>query len=387
MTFLSENLSRGLGGARRKRWAAYGFSGLLLALAGLAALTVFPFLTGVPAVTGAYRPIGPAPGGGLAVGETMLVYDVMGQSKTRRSGAAMVDGDGAVRLTRYDGRLAPKGKEEAVLLAANVRALWVMASDAERQELHDAANGFVAALTQAARQALTSPEFENEYRPLLLAALRRAASGAWRSQPVRDALAELIMVSRPVADHFAADTVRPVVLERLQPALWATVKDNTTRLLDVFSGFQFDFRQVERALTAALADPRLLREAEDAFGVVAGTPQMRVLIERFAAEAVDRLSKDRELADAAGRMMSDGRLAAHLAVIGDPGLRLARTTPRALAQLDENADLNSLAADIFKSQARGQSGHIIVFMSAEERRRIQSIDPMAAAALAGEPIR
>lgn len=387
MTFFSENPTRGLGGARRRRWAAYGFSGLLLIGAALAALSVFPFLTGVPAVTGVYRPAGPAPGGELVPGRAMLVYDVMGQSKTRRSGAAAVDADGLVRLTRYDGKLAPKGKEEAVLLAANVRALWVMASDAERAELHHAANGFAAALTLAARQALTSPEFENEYRPLLLAAVRRAAAGAWRSQPVRDALAELIMVSRPVADHFVADTVRPVVLERLQPALWATVKDNTTRLLDVFSGFQFDFRQVERAVTAAMSDPRLLREAEEAFGVVAGTPQMRVLIERFAVETADRLGKDRELADAVGRMMSDGRLAAHLAVIGDPGLRLARTTPRALAQLDENADLNSLAADIFKNQARGQSGHIVVFMSADERRRIQSIDPMAAVVLAGEPTR
>ncbi len=387
MTFLSENLIRGPGAARRRRWAAYGFSGLLLIGAALAALSVFPFLTGVPAVTGVYRPASPPPGGELVPGRAMLVYDVMGQSKTRRSGAASVDADGLVRLTRYDGKLAPKGKEEAVLLAANVRALWVMASDAERAELHHAANEFAAALTLAARQALTSPEFENEYRPLLLAAVRRAAAGAWRSQPVRDALADLIMVSRPVADHFLADTVRPVVLERLQPALWATVKDNTTRLLDVFSGFQFDFRQVERAVTAALSDPRLLREAEETFGVVASTPQMRVLIERFATEAADRLSKDRELADAVGRMMSDGRLAAHLAAIGDPGLRLARTTPRALAQLDENADLNSLAADIFKSQARGQSGHIVVFMSADERRRIQSIDPMAAVVLAGEPIR
>lgn len=387
MTFLSENLIRGPGAARRRRWAAYGFSGLLLIGAALGALSVFPFLTGVPAVTGVYRPVGPAPGAELTPGRAMLVYDVMGQSKTRRSGAASVDSDGLVRLTRYDGKLAPKGKEEAVLLAANVRALWVMASDAERAELHHAANEFATALTHAARQALTSPEFENEYRPLLLAAVRRAAAGAWRSQPVRDALADLIMVSRPVADHFLADTVRPVVLERLQPALWATVKDNTTRLLDVFSGFQFDFRQVERAVTAALSDPRLLREAEDTFGVVASTPQMRVLIERFATEAADRLSKDRELADAVGRMMSDGRLAAHLAAIGDPGLRLARTTPRALAQLDENADLNSLAADIFKSQARGQSGHIVVFMSADERRRIQSIDPMAAVVLAGEPIR
>ncbi|HRJ62302.1 MAG TPA: hypothetical protein PKZ99_14110, partial [Azospirillaceae bacterium] len=166
---MSENLIRGPGAARRRRWAAYGFSGLLLIGAALAALSVFPFLTGVPAVTGVYRPASPPPGGELVPGRAMLVYDVMGQSKTRRSGAASVDADGLVRLTRYDGKLAPKGKEEAVLLAANVRALWVMASDAERAELHHAANEFAAALTLAARQALTSPEFENEYRPLLLA--------------------------------------------------------------------------------------------------------------------------------------------------------------------------------------------------------------------------
>lgn len=387
MTFLNDSLLQGPDGARRLRWTAYGVSCLLLLSAAWAAFSVFPFLTGVPKPTGIYRPLGPAPGGSLRAGETMMVYDVMGRSKTRRSGAAVVNPDGSLLLTRYDGQFAPKGKEEAVLLAANVRALWVMASDADREELHHAVNAFAAALGHAAQQALTSPEFENEYRPLITAAVRRAAGDAWRSPAVQSALAELITVSRPMATHFTADTLRPVMLERLQPALWATVKDNTARLWDVFSGFQFDFRQLEKAAVGAVGDPRVLREAEEAFGVVAGTPQMRALLERLAMETADRLSRDRELGDLFGRMMSDGRLAQYLSAIGDPGLALARSAPRTLAQLDEKADLNSLAADIFKSQARGQSGHIVVFMSAADRKRIQNIDPMAATVSVGEPVR
>jgi len=220
-----------------------------------------------------------------------------------------------------------------------------------------------------------------------MAAVRRAAAEAWASPPVQSALADLTVVSRPMISHFTADTLRPVVLERLQPALWATVKDNTARLWDVFSGFQFDFRQLEKAVTAAIADPRVLREGGEALGVVAGTPQTRALAENFAIQMADRLAHDRELSDLLGRMMSDGRLAEYLSIIGDPGLALARATPRTLAQLDEKADLNSLAADIFKGQARGQSGHLVVFMNAAERQRIQSIDSMAAAALAGEPVR
>lgn len=373
--------------ARRRRWAAGAASGLLLLSSALAAASVFPFLTGVPAVTGVYRPAGTPPGKTLIPGETLMVYDVMAAPKTRRSGAATVRPDGALNLTRYDGRNAPAGREEPVLLVANVRALWVLASDAEREDLHRALNAFAGALGKAARDALTSPEFEKEYRPVLTAAVRRAAAGAWASPPVRDALNDLVRVSRPAVNQLTADVLRPALMERLQPALWAAVKDNTARLLDVFSGFQFDFGQIERATTAALGDPRVLRAAEETLGVVAGTPQMRILIERFTAEAADRLGKDKELVAALSRMMSDGRLAEYLAPVGDPGLALARTAPRALAQLDEKADLNSLAADIFKSQARGQSGHLVVFMSAEDRRRIQAIDPTAAVSLVGESAR
>lgn len=385
-TILSPILS-GPDAGRRLRWLAYASSGLLLLLAFWAAALAFPFLTGVPAATGRYQTAGAVAGGPLQPGESLMVYDVVGPSKTRRSGAAKARPDGTLDLARYDRLFTPKQVTEAVLMPANIRTLWVMASDAERDELHHAVNAFGAAVGLALRQALTSPEFENEYRPLLLAAVKRATAEAWRAPATRDALAELARVARPTINHFTADTLRPVMLERLQPALWATVKDNTAKLLDVFGGFQLDFRQMERALTQALTEPRVLAEAEDAFGLVAGTPQMRTLVETFAVELTDRLGRDRELAEGLGRMMSDGRLARHLSVIGEPGLTLARTTPRALAQLDEKADLNSLAADIFKSQARGFSGHVVVFMSPDDRRRMQAIDPLTVTLLAGEPVR
>lgn len=378
---------RGFQSTRRARLAAGASSFLLLALAGLGGASVFPFMTGIPAVTGAYRPAGAVPGGALTPGATMMVYDVMSGPKTRRSGAATVRPDGALNLTRYDGHSAPKGKEEAVLMPANVRALWVLATDQDRDALHRALNDFAVALGDAARQALTSPEFEGEYRPALAAAVRRAGTAAWSSKPVQDALDDLIKVSRPAFNRLSADTLRPVMMERLQPAVWATVKDNTARLLDVFNGFQFDFGQMERAATAALSDPRVMRAAEEAAGVVAGTPQMRTLMERYAAETAYKLSKDRDLSALLGRMMSDGRLADYLTPLGDPALALARVAPRSLAQLDEHSDLNSMAADIFKGQARGQSGHLVVFMSPAERRRLQTIDPSAAVLLVGEPAR
>lgn len=367
------------------RWTAYLFSAALLVLSAWSAVEVFPFLTGVPAVTGVYR----LEGGTFRVasGDRMLVYDVVGPSKTRRSGAATVDAESNIRLARYDGDPSPSGLDEAVVMAANVRTLWVLASDSERAELSRAMNAFGDAVAHALRAALTSREFESEYRPVIIAAVGRSVSGAWDAPETRQALSELLRVGQPVLDHLTADTLRPVVMRHLQPALWGTVKDNTARLLDIFDGFQFDFGQIERALIAAMHDERVWRDGRDAAELLAGTPQMRALVETFVGAFVGRLLSDEELGAILGRLMSDGRMARHLEILGDPGLALARTTPRALAQLDEKADLNSLAADIFKRQARGLSGHVVVFMPKAVREKVQSIDPLAATPMAWEAAR
>lgn len=367
------------------RWMAYLSSVALLMLSAWSAVEVFPFLTGVPAVTAVYRVEGTA--FSVAPDDRMLVYDVVGPSKTRRSGAATVDVERNILLARYDGDPSPTGIDEAVLMAANVRTLWVLASDAERAELSVAMNAFGDAVVKAARAALTSEEFEREYRPQIIAAMRRAVSAAWDAPETRDALTELLRIGQPVLNHFTADTLRPVVMSHLQPALWGTVKDNTARLLDIFDGFQFDFGQIERALIAAIHDERVWRDGRDAAELLSGTPQMRALAASFGGALIGRLLSDEELGVTLRRLMSDGRMARHLEVLGDPGLALARTTPRALAQLDEKADLNSLAADIFKRQARGLSGHVIVFMPTAIREKIQSIDPLAATPLAWEAAR
>ncbi|WP_029007614.1 hypothetical protein [Azospirillum halopraeferens] len=360
----------------RSRALAYGASAALLVAFGAAGASVFPFATGMPENTGVYRP--PQPVTGLLPDKGIPVYDLLGEVRTRRSGIASMDEGGYIRVARYDRTETPADRPEPVLLAANVRTLWVLATDADRAELRETAAEFVAAARVAIEGALASPVFAREYKPVLEDSVARAFSEAWNAPATRDAAAAVLRIGQPMFRGVVADDLRPALLERLTPAIWEAARGSAANLLEVFSrGFTLDLVPLEEAVAGALADERVRKGATDAVAALAATPQARHLAEVMATELVHRLRTDDLFTTTLGNLFGDSRFSAYLAPVGPPALQLARAAPRTLARLEEKADLNSLAADIFKSQARGLSGYVIIYMTPEQRDRIAAIDPLA----------
>lgn len=375
---IADRLRRLAGSRRAAIWA----SALLLLGAGASAASVFPFMAGLPDVTAVYRT--PQPVVGMRPGNKLPVYDVQPDGRAVRSGQAYVDEQGRIQLSRYDGRAESAAVPEAVLMPASVRSLWVLATEAEREELRHTARVFVTALGSAVDGAVNSPVFEKEYKPVIEDAIRAAATGAWSAPPVQAAFAELLQVADPMLRQVAADDLRPALVERLQPALWQAVRSNAVNIIDVFSELRLDLKPLEAAVSGAIGDRRVRDGMSDMLAILAGTHQMRILAERLGTEFLHNLRNDPRLADTLGRMMQDGRLSAYLEPLGDPALTLARAVPRTLARLDEHADLNSLAADIFKMQARGISSHVVIHMTTKDRDRVAAIDPLAPVSLVPE---
>ncbi|MGQ9366058.1 hypothetical protein [Azospirillum sp. A39] len=365
----------------RSRLAAFAAAVLLLLCFGAAGASVFPFATGLPEISASYRP--PQPVGGLLPDRAIPVYDLIGDVRTRRSGIAHMDQDGRIQVARYDGVEAADGRSEAVLLSANVRTLWVLATDGDRAELRETAAAFVAAAREAIEGALASPVFAREYKPVLEASVARAFAGAWHAEATQDAAAAVLRIGQPMFREVVADDLRPALLERLTPAMWKAARGSAANLLDVFSeGFTLDLAPLEDAVAGALTDERVRDGTAEAVAELAATPQVQRLAEVMATELIQRLRADDRFTATLGALFGDSRFSANLAPIGPPALQLMRAAPRTLARLEEKADLNSLAADIFKSQARGLSGYVVIYMTPEQRDRIAAIDPLAPVTLA-----
>lgn len=366
------------------RHLAVWCSVLFLVAVFLAGRGVLPFLTGTPEVTGIYRP--PQPVVGLRPGDRVPVYDLRLSGNAMRSGIAVVTPDGRLRVSRYDGETALGADSEAVLLPASVRTLWGLAGQGERAELKAAANAFARAIGDAIDRTAASPVFEQEYLPILGSIVRTAAGTAWNAQPVQEAFADLMRVADPLLRQAMADDLRPVLLDRLEPALWEALRINAANILDVFSGFELDLKPLETAISSAIADRRVRNAVREMLAMLAGTPQMKVLAERMAAAFTRTLRDDPRVPETLARLIADGRVSAYLEPVGDPALALFRAIPRTLARLDEQAELNSLAADIFKTQARGLSGHVMIFMPTAARDHVAAADPLLPATLVQESL-
>jgi hypothetical protein len=364
------------------RRAALAGAAVLVALFFLAAASVYPFLTGLPQAQLVYRAAIPL--SGLSAGQRVAVYTLRSDLLAVRSGLATADDEGRLSVARFAGVGGLGGDEQAVLLAADLRTLWLLAGDAEQAELRMAGRTLIGAARGAAESALASPAFEAEYKPALTAIVRSVLAGAWNAEPTQAAFADLLRVADPVLRRTFIDSVRPALVERLRPAVWEVLKANTVNILGVVSELRLDLRPIEQAISGAMTDQRVRDGAAAMVPAVVDAPQLRRMVEVLAGEIVHRLQEDDRLAPLAGKLLADPRFAPQLTALGEPVLALLQALPRTLARLDDRSELNSLASDIVKTQMRGRSGQVLVFMTPDQHRRLLAADPHRPVTLVAE---
>ncbi|MBF0306436.1 MAG: hypothetical protein HQL41_12395 [Alphaproteobacteria bacterium] len=295
-----------------------------------------------------------------------------------RAGVARPMGADAVRLEYYvDGDPA----HMAVLMDADLRALWLLTPPAERQALHRAGAEFLGSFGQTARRAAASSVFISEYRPALAEIVRGALLDAWNRPSTQEAVREVVLATdRGVLDQVAA-AVRPVLLEKAEGAVWQAMRDFATDLLG-------DKRHGPPATAAMLAevlsDPRVVE------ALAASAPRLlssraverlaAVLVEQFA----DALTDDPRLWPLVQRMLSDTRIT--------PAGGMAEATQTLLRRLPENLirlrgpnDHNALAAHILRSLAKGRSARLILLLSPAQRMMLAPDEGEALHVLAREP--
>ncbi|PWC52738.1 hypothetical protein TSO221_13155 [Azospirillum sp. TSO22-1] len=346
--------------------ASIGLS-LLFLSAGWATLP-----TRNPPPTWVYRLPDP---GSVAAADAIPVFIMRADRSTLRAGQANVKADGRIDVTLYDPsdpRLIDGS--EGLLFNADLRVLWLMASEEERAQLQRGLEKLGRGLREAVDAVLRSPEFNEDYRSALTEIGRETIEAAWRDPRTRAAYEELLRSAEPVLREAVGRDLKAIVLKRAEPLLWEMVSANVGSLFSVFHAHQWDLTPVEQAMDAIQRDVRERALIEKTAQRILDSWQAKDFLRTFAGNVVDAVARDTRLKDVLARLLTDQRLGPYLSAASQPAGELARMTPQVLFGVHPQSDLNALAAYTFRGFVTGRPGPLIILMNAQRREEILALD-------------
>lgn len=306
--------------------------------------------------------------------EASPVFIMRADRSTLRAGVAHPQADGRIGVTLFDpGDPTLIHGSEALLFNADLRVLWLLASDEERAELWRGMDALGRGLRDTVDAVMRSPEFD-DYRTVLKDIGRETIEAAWRDPGTRAAYDELVRNADPVLREAVGRDLKAIVIKRAEPMLWDMLSANMSTLLNVFHTHQWDFTPVEGALDAIQRDVRERGLVEKTAQRILDSWQAKAFLQTFAGNVVDAVGRDPRLKDVLGRLFTDQRLGPYMAPLSQPAGELARLTPAVLFGVHPHSDLNAIAAYIFRSFLTGRPGQLIIMMSALHREEMLRLD-------------
>lgn len=310
-----------------------------------------------------------------AEGEALPVFIMRADRSTLRAGIGKVKAGGRIDVTLYDPSdpLLAQGSE-GLLFNADLRVLWLLASEEERTQLRHGVEKLGRGLREAVDAVLRSPEFNDDYRNLLKDIGREAIEAAWHHPGTRSAYDELVRSAEPVLREAVGRDLKAIVLKRAEPMLWDMLSANVGSLLKVFQAQNWDLTPVEQALEGIQRDVRERALVEKTVQRILDSWQAKAFLQAFAGNAVDAVARDPRIRDVLGRLFTDQRLGSYLAPASQPAGELARLAPNVLFGVHPHADLNALAAYTFRGFVTGRPGQLVILMSPRQREEILVLD-------------
>ncbi|WP_448191840.1 hypothetical protein [Azospirillum sp. sgz301742] len=307
-------------------------------------------------------------------GEAVPVFIMRADRSTLRAGVAHPQADGRIDVTLFDpGDPSLIQGSEALMFNADLRVLWLLASNEERAQLWRGLDAVGRGLRDAVDAVMRSPEFE-DYRIALKDIGRETIEAAWRAPGTKTAYDELVRSADPVLREAVGRDLKGIVLKRAEPMLWEMFSANMGTLLNVFHTHQWDFAPVEGAMEAIQRDVRERGLVEKTAQRILESWQAKAFLQTFAGNVVDAMARDVRLKEVLGRLFTDARLGPYMAPLSQPAGELARLTPSVLFGVHPHSDLNAIAAYIFRSFLTGRPGQLIILMSAQHREQMLRLD-------------
>jgi hypothetical protein len=362
-------------GSGLARLASAGVSFLLILLITYAGWTVVPH-TGAIASGEVYQETGR---GSAEAPRVVPVFVMRPDHSVVRHGTAILDANGRVSINLFASTASEQPQAtEALLFEPTVAVLWAVSSETARGELKQRFDDVQKQATESVEKLITSDVFTNVYRPVLRAILTDAVAHAWEDAKTRSAFSSLLSSSDAAFREKLGQGMESIVMDRVRGAVWDMLETNWLNAFGVPLGYDLDYTPVTRAVATTLLDPRLQQTLMEFGTERLGTDEARRLAERVVIGAVEALMGDRRIPDVVSSMLWDPRLRELMHPFTDAAVALGSALPRDLGGLGSTASLNPLAAHVFKAVLLGQHTPLILFVTPEERDRVERLAPNSA---------
>jgi hypothetical protein len=296
-----------------------------------------------------------------------------------RHGTAILEANGRLSVNFFASTAAfQRQASEGLIFPPTIAVLWAVASESARGELKQRFDDVQTQATGAVEKLITSDIFTNVYRPALRAILTDAVAHAWEDQKTRSAFTELLSSSDAAFKDKLSNGLETIIIARIRDAVWDMLETNWLNAFGVPLGYDLDYTPVSRAVATTLLDPRLQQTLMEFGSERLGTDEARRLAERIVVGAVEKLMSDQRIPDVVTAMFWDPRLRELVRPFTDATVALGAALPRDLGGLGPTATLNPLAGHVFKAVLLGQHTPLILFVTPEERARIERLAPNAA---------
>jgi hypothetical protein len=315
---------------------------------------------------------------GVASTQPVPVFVMRPDRSTLRVGTGIPQADGRIDALPFDPsdpRLIQAS--EALLFDADLRVLWLLASDEERTRIRLGMDALGRGLREAVDAVIKSPEFALDYRGELKDVAQQAVQAAWREPGTRNAYDELSRGAEPILRDAVKRDLMPIVLNRAEPLVWDMLGANAGALIDIFRTRQWDLRPVDQMMDAILRDARDHGIVEKTARRIIESRQAKSFMQVFASTVMDALARDERIRSLMVRLVTDQRIAGYLSPLTQPAAELARFAPGVLLGVHPSNDLNAIAAFTFRGFITGKSGRLVILMTPEQRDEMLRLDSRA----------
>lgn len=298
-------------------------------------------------------------------------------------GMAQVVADFAIRVEPYEERGCASHLEKRLvrLYEADLRVPWALIPEADRTELKDFGREVMAYLRGTMVTAVSSPYFDQEYRPVLADIIRTALRRAWYAPVTQMALARAIRDLDPALVDRVTSGIAPIALEKAESTFWQSLRSYAGSLLGGKKGGEGT--ALTQVMIDLLKDERIHAHLVETLPALAASGQMTGFASTLGAEMGVALLDDPRLLPLVSRLLTDSRLLGE-AVEDSPlgGKRLTKDLPRWLMRLRHSRDHNPLVSQVVKNLARGRSGFLVLLMTPAQQELLVRGDLPAGIGLA-----
>lgn len=346
--------------ARRKHLGLVA-SAIILSAGALAGLEALPL--GAQGETVAHLQPVALPVSRPLSGRPLPVFLFDGAGDARRVGEAAAEPSGSLRVRLYAERAGEAAAAPVVvLLHADTRLLWSLASDANKAQARAIADAWVRDARAAAGAIVASERFRTHYREVLQAIAGHHVGVASNAPEVEGALDRMLQVLDESFDAEFVARYAKVLLDEFNAALQPVI----------LAPYRLEaHRQLLRDIASLMRKPAARQLVAEHLREVLKTPESAELLTAFATAFLGGLIEDARFFAVIRDIAGDDAFAGEVDIIERASVNALRELARLLVGIDRADRMHPIATAVLRALVFDEARWIVAYVGLEQAAELR----------------